>query len=591
MLPECNNGHLSENLNVEPNNRDEHAASWTPRLGMEFSTPDEAWNFWVSYAGKTGFDARKHYSNKNKNGVVTSTRFLCGKEGHRSRDKREDQYKSSRAETRTGCNARMGIILNRGTNKYQIHDFVAEHNHIFYRPDMIHLIPSQRKICPLDAMDIDAADHAGIAPKAAHVFSGEVVGGTSNLGYTLQDRKNYLRTKRQRSLQYGEAGGLLKYFQQQVIDNPSFHYAIQLDSEEQITNIFWVDAKMLIDYALFGDVITFDTTYSTNKEYRPLGVFVGFNHFRVVVFGAALLYDETEDSFEWLFETFLAAHNQKHPKTIFTDQAAAMGNAIGKVFVDTIHGLCCWHMGQNAVKHLSAYKDEEPTEVVLPSDPGQTLDEEPIQGVLPCDPSQKKDEATKILKEYKRCMYLYEKEEKFEEVFKWMQSKVKKGSWLDGVYKLKHKWAYCYMKDVFTLGMRSTQLSESFNKDLKQHLKFNLDIVRFFKHFERAVQEKREKEIKSEHEARKKLPMLKLKGTPVLQQAANVYTPPIFKLFQEEFEKSTANYIKNSVQNDSIVEFSVATCSLEGKSTNDYGYKVYVHPINQTISCSTILQK
>ncbi|KAK1631035.1 hypothetical protein QYE76_005350 [Lolium multiflorum] len=257
-----------------------------------------------------------------------------------------------------------------------------------------------------------------------------------------------------------------------------------------------------------------------------------------------------------------------------------MGNAIGKVFVDTIHGLCCWHMGQNAVKHLSAYKDEEPTEVVLPSDPGQTLDEEPIQGVLPCDPSQKKDEATKILKEYKRCMYLYEKEEKFEEVFKWMQSKVKKGSWLDGVYKLKHKWAYCYMKDVFTLGMRSTQLSESFNKDLKQHLKFNLDIVRFFKHFERAVQEKREKEIKSEHEARKKLPMLKLKGTPVLQQAANVYTPPIFKLFQEEFEKSTANYIKNSVQNDSIVEFSVATCSLEGKSTNDYGYKGVEVPID-----------
>jgi hypothetical protein len=98
------------------------------------------------------------------------------------------------------------------------------------------------------------------------------------------------------------------------------------------------------------------------------------------------------------------------------------------------------------------------------------------------------------------------------------------------------------MKDVFTLGMRSTQLSESFNKDLKQHLKFNLDIVRFFKHFERAVQEKREKEVKSEHEARKKLPMLKLKGTPVLQQAANVYTPPIFKLFQEEFEKPTTSY-------------------------------------------------
>jgi len=51
---------------------------------------------------------------------------------------------------------------------------------------------------------------------------------------------------------------------------------------------------MIIDYAYFGDVITFDTTCGTNKELRPLGVFTGFNHHRgVVIFGVALLYDET----------------------------------------------------------------------------------------------------------------------------------------------------------------------------------------------------------------------------------------------------------------------------------------------------------
>jgi hypothetical protein len=37
---------------------------------------------------------------------------------------------------------------------------------------------------------------------------------------------------------------------------------------------------MLVDYALFGDVVTFDTTFSTNKEYRPFDVFFGFNQFR-----------------------------------------------------------------------------------------------------------------------------------------------------------------------------------------------------------------------------------------------------------------------------------------------------------------------
>uniref|UniRef100_A0A453TA10 Protein FAR1-RELATED SEQUENCE n=1 Tax=Aegilops tauschii subsp. strangulata TaxID=200361 RepID=A0A453TA10_AEGTS len=39
--------------------------------------------------------------------------------------------------------------------------------------------------------------------------------------------------------------------------------------------------------------------------------------------------------------------------------------------------------------------------------------------------------------------------------------------------------------------MRSTQLSESLNSDLKDHLKSALDILRFFKHVERVVQGKR----------------------------------------------------------------------------------------------------
>ena len=54
---------------------------------------------------------------------------------------------------------------------------------------------------------------------------------------------------------YGEAGSLLKYFQDKIVENPSLQYAIQLDCNEQITNLFWADAKMIVDYAHFGDVI------------------------------------------------------------------------------------------------------------------------------------------------------------------------------------------------------------------------------------------------------------------------------------------------------------------------------------------------
>ena len=75
---------------------------------------------------------------------------------------------------------------------------------------------------------------------------------------------------------------------------------------------------MVIDYSHFGDVITFDTTYRTNRDARQLGVFLGLNHHRrTVVFGAALLYDETIKSCVRLFETFLEAISKKKLITIF----------------------------------------------------------------------------------------------------------------------------------------------------------------------------------------------------------------------------------------------------------------------------------
>ena len=55
-----------------------------------------------------------------------------------------------------------------------------------------------------------------------------------------------------------------------------------------------------------------------------------------VVFGAVLMYDETFESFKWLFETFLIAHNGKQPKTIYTDQDAAMGKAVKEVFLEVV---------------------------------------------------------------------------------------------------------------------------------------------------------------------------------------------------------------------------------------------------------------
>ena len=81
--------------------------------------------------------------------------------------------------------------------------------------------------------------------------------------------------------------------------------------DEQITYVFWINARMLINYEYFGDVVSMNTTCCINRDIRPL-VFSGFNHHRkAVIFSASLLSDETSTSFNWLCETFLEAHKIK----------------------------------------------------------------------------------------------------------------------------------------------------------------------------------------------------------------------------------------------------------------------------------------
>ncbi|XP_028081102.1 protein FAR-RED IMPAIRED RESPONSE 1-like [Camellia sinensis] len=266
----------------------------SPYLSMEFPSEEAAYEFYDEFGRIVRFSIIRDYCNKSKkNGVMTSRKFVCYKEGEREKDKRY-----------TGIN-------------------------------------------------IDIADETGISLKASHDLISAIAGGKEFVRFTREDQKTYLHAKRQRNLQYGETGSLLRYFQQQVTENPYFYYAIQLDVDEMITNIFGADHQIITDYGLFGDVVSFNTTFRTNKEYRSLVLFYGFNHFRMtVIFGAALLYDEIAKSFEWLFETFLDAMLEKKPISFFTDQDQAMAKAISQIMPEVFHGLCTFHLMQNSLKHL-----------------------------------------------------------------------------------------------------------------------------------------------------------------------------------------------------------------------------------------------
>lgn len=155
-------------------------------------------------------------------------------------------------------------------------------------------------------------------------------------------------------MKHDVARSLVNYFEKRTLEDLAFRFSLQLDDEGLITNIFWADGKMIRDFKIYGDIVSFDTTYRTNKEYRPLALFVGLNNYReMVIFGATLLYEESAESFEWLFNAFFRIMSAEKPQTFITDQDPAISFAVSLVMPQTYHRLCVWHLEKNAFKHLN----------------------------------------------------------------------------------------------------------------------------------------------------------------------------------------------------------------------------------------------
>ncbi|XP_057746876.1 protein FAR1-RELATED SEQUENCE 8-like [Arachis stenosperma] len=60
--------------------------------------------------------------------------------------------------------------------------------------------------------------------------------------------------------------------------NPNFFFEIDVDENYSIRNVFWIDARCRAAWEYFGDVVTFNTTYKTNRYDMSFGSFVGVNH-------------------------------------------------------------------------------------------------------------------------------------------------------------------------------------------------------------------------------------------------------------------------------------------------------------------------
>lgn len=274
-------------------------------LGRTFSTSDDAYDFYNEYGLSKGFGIRKYTHNRYKETNEVYRRiFTCNKEGFKDmKDKRQlrDGVKR-RCITRTGCKALMQVTLS-SEGEWVVDKFSDEHNHPF---DSLSKVIKQRSHSIFHRSNeckdvVTLLSKAGMKPSEITKIVNAFRGGEEDQLTRVQCSAI---VSEERKCNLGkECHGIIMHFKEKAESDKDFYFAMDINEDGVLQNVFWADGRSRTSYCQFGDVVVFDVTYRTNKFSFPFAPFVGVNHHgQSILLGAALLENETEKTFKWLFE-------------------------------------------------------------------------------------------------------------------------------------------------------------------------------------------------------------------------------------------------------------------------------------------------
>ncbi|XP_057785251.1 protein FAR1-RELATED SEQUENCE 5-like [Salvia miltiorrhiza] len=416
--------------------------------------------------------------------------------------------------SRTNCKARLRVVREED-GPWRVSVFFKQHNHELVSPDQSYTLRSARHMSFAKKSVLDAFRAAGIQISRAYRFMEKEAGGRANVGFMKNDAYAHVNLmKKETKLENGDANALMKYLIGKGNTETHFYWNVQLDDDGRLMNFFFRDTRSAVDYEIFGDVLSIDTTYRTNKYNLVCAPFVGINHHKNnVLFALAFLSDETTKSFEWLFNCFLESMNWKEPGIIFSDQCQALMNGIDFSFQTSCHRLCQWHINQNAPSHFGSLNGN----------------------------------AT-FKKTWYYCMNGCETEGEFDSTWQTMITdyELSENRWFGNMYNLRKRWASVYTNDKFTAGLHATSRSEVTNKVLKDLCSATTSLHDFVMKYERLQHEWHLRETEEDRHLRETEEDTLCRGVPgqfiqnnnLLKHAARVYTRNVYKTFECEVAHS-----------------------------------------------------
>ncbi|RYQ88362.1 hypothetical protein Ahy_B09g095591 isoform K [Arachis hypogaea] len=209
------------------------------------------------------------------------------------------------------------------------------------------MLKQHRKLSMSIRRTIENNEEAGIRPSKTYQSFVAAAGGHRELNFIEKDMRNYI-TREVRNV-----------------------------SEQEDAKEF---GKSRAAFEYFEDVISFDTTYNTNRYNLVCGSFVGVNHHgQSTLLGCSLMKNEEIESFKWLFQCWLHCMGENAPKGFLTDQCASMKKALEACMPTTVHRWCIWHIMKKIPSKLNGYKghadiEQEMSQVVWNSHSKDSFD-------------------------------------------------------------------------------------------------------------------------------------------------------------------------------------------------------------------------
>ncbi|XP_057779660.1 protein FAR1-RELATED SEQUENCE 5-like [Salvia miltiorrhiza] len=498
--------------------------------GEPVPDPDTAYLLYCEYGRLKGFSVtRRNQDYFTGTKIWRFKEFVCscnGKSDCKASDGRMPTYKKQ--VRRCSCKAKLRVS-RKWEKEWKVSSFYTEHNHELFPTQQSYLLRSARNLSTYKKSLLEAMQSVGISIAKACRFMEKESGGPQNCGFTRKDAYNHINgLKMKTKVENGDAKCLVEYFTTKANTEPFFYWDFELDDEGRLLNFFFRDTRSSLDYEYFGDVLSVDSTYRTNKYKLVCVPFVGVNHhLNNVMYGMGFLSDETSRSYEWLLTTFWASMSCKEPEVIFTDQCQSLMNAVDIVFTTSSHRLCQWHINQNAPSHFGKLN-------------GSSI----------------------FKKAWFHCMNGCDTAGEFEDAWKSMIDQYALGDhrWFNTMYGLKTRWSSAFTNHRFCAGLHATSRSEVTNKVLKSLCNASTSLHDFVLKFEEIQIEWRRKETE-EDALCIGVPGLFVLNNELMKGAAKVLTRSVFRKIEQQAAYSmNVDLIKGPSRYDSDdLQFTVTS--------------------------------